>query len=60
MKLMRDGDRTLLNNIIKAVAPEKGIEFTDLDILAVVNNMMYVTLSLLTLVWLHLIRHQLH
>lgn len=57
---MHDEDLSILSSILKRVAPEKGVEFTDLDILAAVNNLMYISQPyFFTLVPLHPILHRL-
>jgi hypothetical protein len=43
MKSMHD--HSILSNILKAGAPGSGVELTELDVLSVVNNLMYICLS---------------
>lgn len=47
MKSMNDEGRSILRNVLKAAGPDGGLELTDIDILSIINNVMYISHMLL-------------
>jgi hypothetical protein len=57
---MNDEGRSILRNVLKAAGPDGGLELTDIDILSIINNVMYIYLSKVTLLTLVLRHPTLH
>lgn len=48
MKSIHDEGRSILRNVLKAAGPDGGVELTDIEILSIINNIMYISQATFT------------